>query len=181
MTKIVTSGGEFRNGHRIIKAGRSIVNFFTGSPQRKQKLVQVVSLYDLPNIQPTNYPDTHVSFASKLFQTLIMNHYTFELVEHEDFYKMFNKFFEEDWTTMQEMEVMCSTLAAYAVNESQKSGAFIASLRPYYRLALIAVTNKKKFKVLDMGCQPKNKDLHKISRKSKCVADFTYREIILFA
>ena len=88
---IVTPGGEFTDGLRVIKSGRIICNFFTGYPQRKKKLGGVVECYDLPSIMVTNYPDTRVAFASKFFGTLLANHYAFKLVGHEDFAKVFNK------------------------------------------------------------------------------------------
>ena len=62
----------------------------------EKKMVQLVSLYDLPHIQSINCINIHVSFASKLFKTLSSNHYTFKLIEHEDFYKKINKISKED-------------------------------------------------------------------------------------
>ena len=80
----VTTGEEFTDCLRVIKAGRLICNFFTGSPQRKKKLEDVVECNDLPSIMGTNYPDTRVAFASKFFGTLLANHYEFKLVGNED-------------------------------------------------------------------------------------------------
>ena len=117
--EIVTPGGEFTDGLRVIKAGRLICNFFTGSPQRKKNLEDVVECHDLPSITVINYPDTRVAFASKLFGTLLSNHYAFKLVGHEDFAKVLDKLTPTDWKTMQEMEAICSALAGYAVNKAQ--------------------------------------------------------------
>lgn len=83
-----------------------------------------VKCHNLPAIIVTTYPDTRVSFASKLFGTLIANHYAFKLVSHEDFPKVFDMLSAEYWKTMQEMGAILSALAAYAVNEAQTSGAF---------------------------------------------------------
>ena len=82
VTKVVTPSGEFRDGHQIIKIAQSIVNFLTRSSQRKHSLVQIIFLYDIPNIQLTDYPNTRVLIFSKLTQTLIANHYTFKFVKH---------------------------------------------------------------------------------------------------
>ena len=74
---------------------------------------------------------------------------------------------------MQEMEAICTVLAAYAVNEAQKSGVFISSLKPYYRLRLLSVSNKTKFKVMDLSRQDPGTLLHQIPRKTKKVEQFT--------
>ena len=95
--------------------------------------------YDLPSITVTNYPDTRVAFASKLFSTLLANYYALKIVGHEEFSKVFDKLTPTDWKTMQEMEAIILALAGYAVNEAQSSGAFISYLRPYFRLSLLAV------------------------------------------
>ena len=52
--EILTTGGEFADGLRVIKAGQLICNLFTGSPKRKQKLEDVVECHDLPSIVVTN-------------------------------------------------------------------------------------------------------------------------------
>ena len=83
-----------------------------------------VKYHNLPTIIVTTYFDTRVSFASKLFGTLIANHYTYKLISHEDFPKGFDMFSAEYSKTMQEMGAILSALAAYAVNEAQISGAF---------------------------------------------------------
>jgi len=171
--KIVTPGGEFKQGMAIIKAGRAIVNFFGSSPQRKHKLEAIRELYGLPSIQLTNYPDTRVSFASKLFQTLMANYHALKQVEIDDFKKHFAKLSPEDWQTMQEMEAICSVLSSYAVNEAQKSGTFLSSLKPFYRLALLAVANKKKFKIMDLSRQESDTKLSQIPRYTKRVDNFT--------
>ena len=121
----------------------------------------------------TNYPDTRVAFASKLLGTLLANHYAFKLVGHEDFAKVFDKLIPTYWKTMQEMEAICSALAGYAVNEAQSLGAFISSLRPYFRLEILVVANKKRFKVMDMNRHPQDTKLHQIKKVIKRVEEFT--------
>ena len=120
--------------------------------------------HNLFSIMVTNYPDTRVAFASKLFSTLLVNHYAFKLVGHEDIAKVFDKLTPTDWKTIQEMKAICSALAGYAVNEAQSSGAFISSLRLYFCLALLGVTKKKRFKVMDMNRHPRDTILHHIKR-----------------
>ena len=129
--------------------------------------------HDLPSIMVKNYPDTRVSFASKLFGTLLANHYAFKLVGHEDSAKVFDKLTPTDWKTMQEMEAIFLVLAGYAVNEAQSSGALISSLLPYFCLALLAVTKKKRFKVMDMNRRPRDTKLHHIKKVIKRVEEYT--------
>ena len=74
---------------------------------------------------------------------------------------------------MQEMEAIFPALAGYAVNETQSSGAFISSLRSYFCLALLSVTKKKKFKVMDMNRRPLDTKLHHIKKVIKRVKEFT--------
>ena len=162
---IVTPGGEFTEGLRIIKLGKEMCNYFTGSPQRKDKLEDIVSCHHLPKIALTNYPDTRVAYASKLFGTLIANHYAFRKIDDNNFDKLFGKLTDNDWETMQEMEAISSALAGYAVNEAQASGGFISSLRPYFRLALLAITNKKRFKVISTKRHGADTKLHQVERK----------------
>ena len=131
----------------------------------------VVNCHNLPSITVTKYPDTRVSFASKLFGTLFASHCVFRLVGHDDFPKVFDKLSAQDWKTMQEMEAICLALAAYTVNEAQKLGAFISSLQPYFCLALLAVTKKKKFRVMDMTRHSRGTKLHQIRKMTRGVED----------
>ena len=74
--------------------------------------------FNLPSITVTNYPDTRVAFASKLFGTLLANHYAFKRVDDNTFDKLFGKLSTNHWETMQEREAISSALAGYAVNEA---------------------------------------------------------------
>ena len=55
---IVTPGGAFPDGERIIKATRKCVNFFSKSPQRKERLELQRAAMDLPKISLANFPET---------------------------------------------------------------------------------------------------------------------------
>ena len=171
--EVVTPGGRFDQGMKIVRSARGFVNFFKGSPQRKQKLADAIKFLDLPTIALINYPDTRVAFASKLFQTVLANHYAFTKVEHVDFPKVRSSMSEGDWETMREMEAICSALPGYAVNEAQTSAGMLSSLLPYFRRALEHIANREKFKVLDLGRHSSDKLMHTIPRKKKRVVDFT--------
>ena len=170
---VVTPGGRFDQGMKIVRSARGFVNFFKSSPQRKQKLDDAIKFLDLPTIALINFPDTRVAFASKLFQTVLANYYAFTKVEHNDFPKIKSRMSEGDWETMQEMEAICSALCGYAVNEAQTSAGMISSLRPYFRRALEHVANREKFKVMSLDRHSSDKLLHTIPRKKKRVVDFT--------
>ena len=106
VTEIVTPGGAFPDSGRILKTGRKIINFFTGSPQRKDKLNKVIAAYDLPTIAMQNYPDTRVAYSCQLMVTVMANYHALQLVEHDDFPEVMSRLSHEDWRTMQEMEAV---------------------------------------------------------------------------
>ena len=71
---IVTLGGSFENGARLIKIGRKICNHFTASPQRKEDLTKICQCCSLPPVALLNFPDTCVGHVNKMYQSLIMNY-----------------------------------------------------------------------------------------------------------
>ena len=56
MTTILTLGGSFLDGDIIMKASRKTINFFSKSPQHKDKLDHVRNAMNIPNIALENYP-----------------------------------------------------------------------------------------------------------------------------
>ena len=60
VTTFVTPGRAFPDGDRIVKASRKVINFFSKSPQCKDKLDHVRKAMDIPNIALHNYPETRV-------------------------------------------------------------------------------------------------------------------------
>ena len=50
---------------------------------------------------------------------------------------------------------------ANAANEAQKSGGTLSSMRPWYRLSLLKVSRRKKFKVMDLDKQANDTRLAK--------------------
>ena len=77
--EVVTPGGEFKDGARIIKTLRSIVNFLN-SPQKKQYLENICKAYAIKRLRMVNYADTRVSFVTKLYQTCIFNNQVLEIM-----------------------------------------------------------------------------------------------------
>ena len=71
------------------------------------------------------------------------------------------------------MEAIASALQEYAVDEAQKSGAFKLSMKPYYRLVLLGIAKKTKFKVASLARQQKGTMINKITREIRKVDDFT--------
>ena len=63
VTTIITPGGEFSDGERTVKASSKVVNVFSKSPQRKDKLDHVRNTMDMPNIALQNYPETRVGYT----------------------------------------------------------------------------------------------------------------------
>ena len=71
---------------------------------------------------------------------------------HPDFLKIWQTLSQDDWTFIQEMEGMCSSLASYALNEAQ-SNHISAANKAFYRTLSIDFTNPDhKFKILSLDC-----------------------------
>ena len=121
VTEIVTPGGALPDGARIIKTLRSFVNFWTASPQRKDKLRKIVDIYDLPEVALQNYPDTRVAFACKLMLSAMVNYFAMSRVEDNDWAKLWKNLSEDDWKTVQEMEALILAMGVCAVTVVQKS------------------------------------------------------------
>ncbi len=88
MIEIVTPGGASPDGMRIINVAQAIVNFFTSSPQRKQKFLQVIKAFDLPSIALKNYPDTLVTFACILLRSVMAIYYALSMVGMDNYKKI---------------------------------------------------------------------------------------------
>ena len=169
----MTPGGAFPDGDQIIKVLQKIANFWTSLPQQKEGLREVISNHDLADIAMKNYPDTRVAFACKLMCTCLVNFYALNVANHDNWRKLMYQLSTEDWRTVQEMEAIASTLANYAVNEAQVSGRILSSLKPYYRMALVSVSEKKKFEVLSVKITPRDWTLHDIPWTLRRVDAFT--------
>ena len=140
---IVTKGGPFLDGARICKVARKVVNFFTASPQRKEKLEKQRTAMDMPKIALKNYPDTRVSCVVFLYQSLLVNFPLLTVLDlsldsKDDFKKLWKALSPVDISAMQEMEAVTQLLFAYSTNEAQQSSAFNNSLIPIFRKAMKA-------------------------------------------
>ena len=171
MQYIITAGGSFPDGERIIKAGRKQVNFFGASCQRSDKLEKQRIAMDLPNIGLANFPDTRVAFIVILFRTLLANYYLLDGYSGSDtvFEKLRATLSYEDHSAMQEMEAVMSVCFEYSTNESQQSNAFNNSLLPWYRKALLKSAHKTEYQVMVTTRQPGRTQLKKWPRKTRKV------------
>lgn len=177
VTTVVTPGGPFPEGARLVKASRQSVNFFDKSPQRKEKLDDVRKAMDLPIIALVNFPETRVGYIVTTLQSMMANHCLLSLAVHngnnEEFEKVWSKLSKEDMASIQEMEAVTKLLFAYAVMDSQQSNAFNSSLLPWYRKAMIAATTKDTYEVMVLTRQPPATRLNNWPRTPRKVIDFT--------
>ncbi|ETP35211.1 hypothetical protein F442_16553 [Phytophthora nicotianae P10297] len=71
---IVTPGGEFKDGSRVIQKLRDVATFFN-TPQRLQKLKEIKKLYNLPPADIKVDAKTRVSYAISLMRRSVYNYY----------------------------------------------------------------------------------------------------------
>lgn len=166
---VVTPGGAFSDGHRIIKEARKQVNFFN-SPQRLHKLDTVRSALDLPKIRLENFPDTRVAFIVTLFRSLMCNHCLLGqyAINETDFQLLRDKLSDKDCRGMQEMEAVLSVSAEYATGESQ-SNSSNNSLVPWYRKMLSKSAHEDKYEVMVLARQPQRTSMKRWPRETRQV------------
>ena len=70
---IVTPGGAFPDGERLVTVSKKVVQFFVKSPQRKDTLNTIVIGMDLPKIALKNFPSTRVGYVTTTFPSLLAN------------------------------------------------------------------------------------------------------------
>ena len=173
---IVTPGGEFQDGARIIKAGRKQVNVFGNSYQRSSKLEKFRVAMDLPRITLKNFPDTRVAFIVILFCTLMANHFLLESYSGTDseFRTLRNSVSEDDHRSMQEMEAVMTACFEYSTNEAQQSNANNNSILPWYRKVLLKYSEREEFEVMVLTRQPAGTSIKKwprVTRKVKFIIE----------
>ena len=71
---MVTPGGAFPEGARLVETARKCVNYFSASPQRKGKLETQRIAMDLPQVTLRNFPETRVAYVVPTYQSLMANH-----------------------------------------------------------------------------------------------------------
>ena len=168
---IVTDGGAFPTGARIIRAARKQVNFFGTSCQRSARLDRDRVAMDLPSVALANFPETRVAFIVILFRSLLANSFLLQAYSGSDaeFNKLRTTLSEEDQRSMQEMEAVMSVCFEYATNESQQSRAFNNSLFPWYRKALLKSSQKTTHDVMVTTRQPGKTQLKRWPREPRKV------------
>ena len=173
---IVTPGGEFKDGGRMVKASRNIVNFFGQSSKRNEGITKLGIQLELPQVALRNFPDTRVSYVVMVFQGMMANYELLKIYsdKDDDFKKVWSKLSPVDVEAIREMEAVCRNISQYAVGDSQKStNAFNSSLIPFYRKALRKYAYKKEYKLMVLGRQSPSTTLKNWPREKKKAEDFT--------
>ena len=174
---IVTPGGAFPEGARLVKISRTCVNYFAKSPKRKGKLENQRIAMDLPKIALQNFPETQVAYVVPTYQSLLANHYILSTLSvsdaSDDFHQFWSKLSTQDFSAIQEMEAVTQILFAYAVNDSQQSNSFNTSHLPYYRKTMKAALYREAYDIMKLGRQSATTTQHNWPRVSRQVEDFT--------
>lgn len=152
-TRIVTPGGAFQEGARIVRECRLQGVYFDKSPQRKGRLDNVKKIVDGPDIEMQNFPETRVGYVVKTFQTTMANYENLKLLSDSDneFRPVFNKISKTDWQAIQEVEAVMKLLHIYSLDAAQQSSAGNSSLIPFYRKMMKTTAEKESFKVMSLG------------------------------
>mmetsp|Transcript_32277 Transcript_32277/g.67858 ORF Transcript_32277/g.67858 Transcript_32277/m.67858 type:complete len:853 (-) Transcript_32277:67-2625(-) len=173
---IVTPGGAFPEGKRLVKGGRNCVNYFSKSPQRKEKMDAQRKIMDLSTVALMNFPETRVGYIVTTLQSLMANHQLLSILqvaEKDDFGKLWDELSNEDFKAIQEMEAVTQILFSYSVNDSQQSNAFNNSLLPWYRKLLKKALYQDSYRVMKLGKQAPTTKLRNWPREIRKVIDFT--------
>ena len=182
-TSIVTKGGPFREGKRIVKVAKKVVNYFGGSPQREKGLIDIRKQFTYPSITLQNPADTRVGYVIVMVRTILANVYLLNKMvgTSDDFDKVWGALYSQDPNSihqdlraMQEMEAVCKTLADYALTNAQKSKDHDSHLLPMYRQMVKNIVDKTEFKVMRIGNRVSpNATLKYWPREIRQVSDFT--------
>ena len=180
VTHIVTPGGAFPDGLRIVREARNQVNYFGGSCQRAERLEKDRTALDLPAIALQNFPETRVAFIVMLIRSLLANDYL--LVGYcgsdDAFLRLRAKLSGNDYKAMQEMEALLSVCFEYSTNESQQSSECNNSLLPWYRKVLLKTSYADEYEVMTLSRQPSTSSLKKWPRETRkvCVVLFVFSD-----
>ncbi|GMF80514.1 unnamed protein product [Phytophthora fragariaefolia] len=131
---VVTEGGAFPEGGKIIRKLRALNNFFANkSPERAASLIEVHKFHKLPQLAPLVDVDVRVTSTIKLFQRSIVNYPAFQtFFQNADVSKdekhVFNRISSAEWELVVQMEAIMQRVAELALVESQ-SDTMLASAR----------------------------------------------------
>ena len=134
VTQIITLGGEFSNGHRIMTNAKEIGNFFKKSGQRKEDLDDAHKFLTYPTIATKNPADTRVAGVLTLYTTLLANKNLHDSMvpRNPQFTAVYKKMSEDDWETMCQMEGLLRPIHSYVVTTAQEDKASNILLRPFF-------------------------------------------------
>ncbi|KAF4148758.1 hAT family C-terminal dimerization region [Phytophthora infestans] len=118
-TSIITPGGEFRNGLKVIQKLRDLATFFN-TPQRITKLKQIKKALSLPGVNIEVDSKTRVGYAVTLIRRSVLNHYAFAqyfegALDSET--AVWSSISKDDWTLITEMEGLTNQLAQFSLGE----------------------------------------------------------------
>ncbi|KAF4133113.1 hAT family C-terminal dimerization region [Phytophthora infestans] len=121
---IITPGGEFRNGLKVIQKLRDLATFFN-TPQRITKLKQIKKALSLPAVNIEVDSKTRAGYAVTLMRRSVLNHYAFAqyfegALDSET--AVWSSISKDDWTLITEMEGLTNQLAQFSLGEVQKQG-----------------------------------------------------------
>jgi len=151
---VVTPGGSFPDGLRVIKQLRNLCKYFS-TGQRKQALHDVQSRYMVPVGVPAMDGKTRVASCTKLMQTCILHKFAMSKFHmqlddlNDDFTELWVAMTDEDWQLVVELEALTVILSNYALGEAQVD-CVTASIVMFFRKVCHDYAKLNKYKLLQM-------------------------------
>ena len=174
---VVTPGGSFEDGSRVIKQLRGLCKYF-GTGQRKQALHDVQSRYTVPVGIPAMDGITRVASCSKLLQTSILHKFAMSKLYtqlddlNDDFSKLWEAMSDEDWQLVVELEALTVFLSNYALGEAQMDSV-TASAVIFFRKVCQDYANLNSYKLLEMVRPHANTTLKSMERVDTSLSEFS--------
>ena len=152
---VITGGGPFPDGSRIIQVLRSICKYF-GSAQRMTRLQDIQEINHGPRGAPMLDGKTRVASCHRLLQSSILHFWTLEKYyesvsnSSDDFIAIWEALNSNDWLLIQEMEAIMKDIARYALGGSQSDSSLASEILIYRKVAM-GVIQRNTFHVLPLN------------------------------
>jgi hypothetical protein len=166
--KLVTGGGAFPDGARIIKVLRDICKYF-GTPQRTTRLRDIQELNHAPIGSPMLDGKTRVASCHRLLQSSILHWWGMEKYfeslsnSSDDFKTIWSAISYGDWKLIQEMEAIMKDIARYALGGSQSDTSLPSDILIFRKVAT-GVLHRKTFHLLPLSRHNKGITLAELER-----------------
>ncbi|OWZ01430.1 hypothetical protein PHMEG_00027181 [Phytophthora megakarya] len=183
--KVVTEGGEFKEGGRVIRKLRALNLYFgsTKSPQRIARLKEVQRLFKLPQLAALIDVDVRIGSVIKLLQRSIINYAAFKAyfqnprtdTSERDVFVCIT---DADWSLAIELEAILHRVSELALVESQTANMLSSTMYVFLRVASVRLSSYKytAFQLDGLRDEDTNeKNFARVEMKFEQISDLGYR------